>query len=153
MKITTNELRAFNKAMNDNKDAFYILKLKLIAAQARKAELKELFNKVYTDVLAENEFFTEHGERVTTDAESYELNQSDFDRYLQLAVSKMHNLGYTDAEGNYNEGYNEMQLVHDAENALVDFQISILPEALQAALQDVKTSYKYRQKLLKIFLS
>ena len=154
---------AFETAMGKHADALHLLKLSYLAAQLREAELNEMFNKTYNEVLQEYEFFVSEkknpekvglkpGDRIINEKDSYLMEDSNFNVYLKYAIDKQHKLGYVESDGTYRPGYNGMEIKINAQNALIDFQIFILPEDMRGAFKDVKKSYILTHKFLDIIM-
>jgi len=154
---------AFEAAMKKHADALHLLKLSYLAAQLREAELNEMFDKTCNEVLQEYEFFVSEkknpekvglkpGDRIINEKDSYLMDDSDFNIYLKYAVDKQCKLGYVETDGTYKPGFNGMEIKLNAQNALIDFQISILPEEMRGAFKDIKKSYILTHKFLDIIM-
>jgi hypothetical protein len=160
--LSKEQIKAFSKAMEANKDALHILKLQYLAAQIRENELKEMFDSVYNEILVETDYRVSAeknpkrmglkvGDRITNEIDTFLMSDADYEVFLLQASNRFYSLGYTDEQGNYKEGYNGTMIRLEAENKLIDFQLSILPENLQAALKGMKT-YTARQKFLNLIM-
>ena len=161
--LSKEQIKAFASAMEQHKDALNLLKHEYMAAQAREKELRELFNAVYNEVLDEHEFYAKAskgperfglkaGDRITNELDSCLMSDKDYIIFMKYAQEKEYARGYVDEQGYYNDGYNGFMTRLAAENALIDFQLSILPKKLQAALKDVKTNYTIKKKFLDIIM-
>lgn len=161
MNIKTIGVQQFASNMEKNKDKLHFLKLAYLAAQVRAEEIEECFNAIYNDVLAENEFYADEdsdslnikkGDRITDKKNCFLMSSSEHNNFIKLTVKKMFELSYTDEEGNYTKDYCIFDIKNNAENALIDFQLSLLPEALKEKLKDIKKNYSHRQKFINIIM-
>jgi len=153
----------FNDVMEENKDTLYLLKLKYLAAQIKERELEELFSAGYNEVLKEHiytiaankiseRYNMKAGDRITSEEYSYLMSDADFEQYLKYAQEKFYAYGYTDEDGKYKPGYDGTDIRIKAENELIDFQISILPEEMKEKLVNIKKDYTHKQKFLNIVM-
>ena len=163
IKIKKAQVKKFGNAMKTNKDELYILKLRYLAAQLKEQELKELFASTYNKVLEEHiytvapdknpeRYNMKTGDRITGDDSSYLMSDADYEQYLKYAQEKQFAYGYIDEKGYYKPGYDGSEIRLNAENALIDFQISIFPEKLKEAFKDIKKNYTQKQKFLDIVM-
>lgn len=153
--------KKFAKAMEENHEELHILKLLYLNSQLKEAEVKELFADVYKTVLQEHEYCAatdgeriglKVGDRITTDSEAFLMSENDFEKYLAHAQKLAFERGYVTEDGTFKEGYNGSEIRRIAENNLIDFFLSILPQKLQEAFATVHKSVTHKQKLLNVIM-
>jgi hypothetical protein len=151
----------FENNMNQGKDKLHLLKLLYLAAQLKERDLKEKFDAAYRQVLHDNEFFVSKdysrlgvkiGDRITDIGYEFSMSDEDLEKFFKLCTIETHKRGLTEQDGTYCKGCNGMQIRLDAENNLIDYQISLLPIALQDEFKAVKKNYIHRQKFLDIIM-
>ncbi len=164
MSVELINKKEFSANMEANKDKLHLLKLQYLAAQLIEEELKEKFKACYNKVLQDNIFTVSKvfdrdndtvkiGDRITDDDNCFRMSEDDFNKYQKLCTIETHKAGLTTEDGTYTEGNNGMMIRLDAENALIDFQISLLPENIREEFKDVKKNYTLRHKFLDIIMS
>jgi hypothetical protein len=151
----------FENNMNNGKDKLHLLKLVYLAAQLREHELKTQFDAVYNKILLDNEFYVSKdysrcginiGDRITNNDNDFSMSEDDFNRYQSLCTIEMYKRGLTTEDGTYCKGCNGMEIKLQAENNLVDYQISLLPIALQEEFKAVKRDYILKHKFIDIIM-
>lgn len=166
MTLTDINKSEFQKAMTENYDAIHLLKLKYLAAQLREAELDDLFDATYNEVLQEHEFYVDVdkegmaerydvnvGDKIVNESNSFLMSESDFERYLKLAVKKQFALGYVTEDGTYNEGFNGLKIKMNAQRELVYFFISLLPDEMQKVFTSAMRNVTHQQKLIDLIMN
>ena len=143
IELTPAEKAAFVVAMQRNKDALHALRLKVTAAEIRAAEIKDLFDAVEAEALADM------GDVGKTVATGYRLLDADFDRWntrcLEISIAR----GYTNPNGKEKPQYQKFDILRAAENALVEYQLSLLPASLRETIANrIKKDYNTRRKFI-----
>lgn len=161
--MTELDKQIFEDAMSANFEELQLLRLKYIAAQLREAELKDMFDQTYDEVLKEHEFYVAEEKRL----ERYELKvgdritehdlvflMSDFDhkQYLKYAQGKQFERGYIKEDGTYKDGFNGLDIKMRAENELVRFFLSLLPKEFQEAISPAMRNYTHKHKIIDLIM-
>jgi|GEM_PF-4149863 len=157
------EISAFGAAMGKHAAELLILKVAYLAAQIKEAELVKMFDEAYNEVLCEHEFYVPEGikhervglnpgDRIMNEKHWLLMDDADEEKYNAYALDKLHMRGYVTEDGTYMPGYNGTEIKLNAQNALIDFQISILPKEMRDALKDVKKDYNLTHKFLDIIM-
>jgi hypothetical protein len=153
--------KEFENNMNQGKDHLHLLKLQYLAAQLVEHELQEKFNEAHNKVLQDNEFFVVNtdtrlsqkiGDRITDQEYEFCMSDEDLKKYFALCTIETTKRGLTKDDGTYNDNCNGIEIKFKAENALVDYQISLLPKALQDEFQAVKKDYVLKHKFIDIIM-
>jgi hypothetical protein len=147
MSITKEEQAVFVAAMMMNRRKLNRLKAKLATAEKRAAEVKRLFDeveiKVFSDMKAARLVDPDATCALDLGDEEFELWQS---QTLTIKIAR----GYVDADGTYKPGFNGSMMVREAESAIIDFIMSIVPAKLGRDLIAGLDSWKWREKMIKI---
>lgn len=150
-------------ALLHNWDGLHALQLKYTAAQLKDVELNDMFEATYNSVLSEHEFYAnkqalckrynvEAGERITSYSNISLLSDSDHERLLDIAKEKQLSLGYLNEDGTYKVGYNGSLIRRTAEDELVMFFISLLPQSLQDTLKPAMRNYTSKTKVIELIM-
>jgi hypothetical protein len=147
MSITKEEQAAFVAAMMINRKEINRLKRKLAAAEKRAAEVKALFKavevQVLTEMIASGEAPADADCGIGLEGEAFELWLA---RTTEIEAAR----GYVTEDGTCRPGFNGSMMVREAENAILDFIMSIVPAKLGRDLIAGLDSWKWREKMIKI---
>lgn len=161
LDLSFEDKEIFETNMNNGKDHLHLLKLQYLAAQITEHELQEKFDIISNQVLQDNIFLSSKeydrininkGDRITDCNNIFCMTDEDMDKYFELCNVETFKHGLTTEDGTYCNGCNGMQIKLDAENTLIDYQISLLPKAMQKDFEAVKKNYTHRQKFLDIIM-
>jgi len=147
MDITKEEQVAFVAAMMINRRALNRLTAKLAATEKRAAEVKRLFDEVEIGVFCDMKAARLADPDATC---ALDLNPEEFELWLSQTTTREIARGYIDANGDYKPGFNGSMMVIEAENAILDFIMSIVPEKLGRNLINGLDSWKWRKKMIEI---
>lgn len=147
----------------DNWDELHVLQLKYVAAQLREAELNNMFETTYNSVLSEHEFYAckqtlcerynvRLGERITSYSNIVLLSDADHEDLLDIAKKKQFHFGYINEDGTYKDECNGSLIRITAENELIVFFISLLPESLQDTLKPAIKNYTKKIKIIELIM-
>lgn len=150
VKLTAGDVAAYAAVMEKNRNHFHLLRLKVVAAKVRAEEVRELFKAV--DVRALNDLKATGEAGADVDC-GLDLEDAAFEAWQarcdELAIER----GYIKPDGTYNPGFNASMMVLDAEKALIDFVLSVVPAQLRVALEYGIQNWKWREKFLATTMS
>ena len=114
------------------------LKENYLTALAMEQTIAEQVKEIKTDILAANAFYVAEewqerrgAERIDNPAHDYLMNDDDFSRYVSMCYEVYKRQGIADERGvEYIPGAKEENLRKVAEQMILDFALSIMPEAL-----------------------
>ena len=119
---------------------------------------EQMIKECYEKVLAENVFLSDQteerlnikkGQRITKDCNTIFLSKADQNRLENLVIPLLVKENITDKDGYYIVKWHTKKA--EAKNALVDFYIdNIVPKSMRQGFENVRRSYIYQEKLLKI---
>jgi len=147
MDITREEQAAFVVAMMVNRRELNRLKKLLAAAEKHAVKVKRLFDEVEIQVFRE---MVASGEAAADATCALDLDNEAFDVWLSRTTAIEAARGYVDATGQYMPGFNGSMMVREAENAILDFIMSIVPAKLGRDLIAGLDSWKWREKMIEI---
>lgn len=167
--LTTNkkDLQKFSGNINA-----HILKIIELQSQYKVLEIlnelnKAKFDAVYKQIFNDNIFYLsddrqrdgkEKGSRATEPNDMYNLNDEDFNKFLELANAEFYNRGLTNKDGTYTEETNAENKLNKLKREIVKFSIEILPdEEMKQIFTDATTpgknyNYKAYEKLFELFM-
>lgn len=124
--------------------------------------IKETAEEIQKNILANNEFYADkellrdtNGERILKPFNSYLMNESDFQRYLDLCYAEYQKAGIADKRGrDYIPEAEAKDQYWEAEKQLVLYAINIIPVEMpeRETLREAIKNIKYKEKVLDIIL-
>lgn len=155
--------------MEYNKELLRKLKENYFTSKALYKVTKEQAEEIDRKILLEYEFYESKEiaekkksrggngspKRILEPFNTFLMEGSDFNRYLDLAYSEYVKSGIADPRGkNYIPEAEEKALYHEAKQQLIDYAIDIIPDFLneKETLKKYSQVTKYREQILNIIL-
>jgi site-specific DNA-cytosine methylase len=140
--------------MEQNKKQLKKLQRKMLIAEIRKEEIEQIFNDVYDEVLNESIYINPQSrERITTESDSYFLEDNELERFSKEALNKFIERGMTECDGTYKPTYDGVRIQKEAEDFLIDFMLPILPKSLSDRYKNLLSNYILRKKFINVIMS
>ena len=155
--------------MEYNRTFLRKLKENYFMSKALYETVKEQAEEIEKKILLEYEFYESKeitdkkksrggngsAKRILEPFNTFLMEESDFNRYLDLAYSEYVKSGIADPRGkDYIPEAEEKALYHEAEQQLIDYAIEIIPDFLneKETLKKYSQVTKYREQILNIIL-
>lgn len=155
--------------MEYNKELLRKLKENYFTSKALYKVTKEQAEEIDRKILLEYEFYESKEiaekkksrggngspKRILEPFNTFLMEESDFNRYLDFTYSEYVKSGIADPRGkNYIPEAEEKALYHEAEQQLIDYAIDIIPDFLneKETLKKYSQVTKYREQILNIIL-
>lgn len=146
--LTKSEATAFDAAMERGKDRLHILRLAVLVAEIKKAELDRIYADVEAQALNELKATGEAGSEIET---GLDLDGAAFDRWNKRGEEICIERGYANPDGTYANGYNRYGLVRSAEDELIAYFLPLVPAVMREPIErGIKRSEVSREKFVKI---
>lgn len=155
--------------MEYNKELLRKLKENYFTSKALYKVTKKQAEEIDRKILLEYEFYESKEiaekkksrggngspKRILEPFNTFLMEESDFNRYLEIAYSEYVKSGIADPRGkDYIPEAEEKALYHEAEQQLIDYAIDIIPDFLneKETLKKYSQVTKYREQILNIIL-
>lgn len=156
-----------NMKIKYNKKFLAQLKNNYFMARAMYETVKETAEEIEKNILATHEFYaseewtermmrrgnSEKRKRIYRPFDSFLMNETDFQKYLNLCYEQYRIYGIDDPRGReYCPDAESRELYKEAEKQLVDYAIEILPTEMREDIRKAVRIVKYRDRVLDLVL-
>ena len=136
----------------ETKEELKRLQLDYFKAKAAVDTIKKIAEENVVEVLQENEFYNDEGDRVLLASHSWTIKAGNFTTYLELVFGKNVDSGLPVTNPELVPGYPEEEKVNKIESKLFKLQLEIIPEDMKEDIKEAQQHWKYREKALDLIL-